>query len=138
MQGEGAERAVRINIDAEDLQVFAGIIDEAGDLLDRGRGGGDVGIVRDERIGPFVEAEAIPDDLEIGLPRHDVDRGAERFQRAVIHDLDAEKNGHAQRDAHDVQRGQRRMPRVVAQAVGEEEAEHGCWVRLCHENRRVR
>ena len=42
----------------------------------------------------------------------------------MIHDLDAEKNRHAQRNAHDIQRRQRRVPHEVAQAVDKEEAEH--------------
>ncbi len=121
---KGAERAVGENIDAEELQVFAGEIGEAGDVLDGGRGGGDIGIVRDDGIGVFVEAEAVAGNFEFGFARDDVDRGPERFERAVIDDLNAEKNRDPQRDAHDVQRRQRRMSREVAQAVGEEEAEH--------------
>ena len=124
VQLEGAERAVGKDVDAEKLKIFAGIIGEAGDVLDGRRGGGDVGIVGDDGIGLFVEAEAVADDLQVGLARDDVDRGAERFERAVVDDLDGQENRHAERDAHDVERGERRMPREVAEAVGEEEPEH--------------
>jgi len=72
----------------------------------------------------LVETEAVANDFEVGLAGDDVDGGAEGLEGAVVDDLDAEEDGDAERDAHDVQRGERRVPGEVAEAVGEEEAEH--------------
>ncbi len=121
---EGAERAVGEDIDAEDLEVLAREIGEAADLLHGGCGGGEIGMRGDGGPGFLIEAQAIADDLQVRLARHDIDRRTERFQCAVVDDLDAEKDRHAERDANDIERGEDRVPREIAEAVGEEKTEH--------------
>ncbi len=121
---ERAQRRVGENVDAEQLQVLARMIRQARDVVDGRRGGEDVGVVRHERIGRLVEAQAVADDLQVRLARDNVDRRAERLKRAVVDDLHREKHRHAKRDADDIERRQRRMPREVAQAVREKEAKH--------------
>ena len=124
LQLKRAQRRIGENIDAEQLQIFAGIISEARHILHRRRGGDNIGIVVDNGPRLLIKAQAVANHLEVRLARHDIDRGAKRLQRAVVDDLHRQKNGHAQRDADNVQRRECRMPREVAQTVSKKKAEH--------------
>ena len=115
---EGLERRVGERIDAEDAEIFAGVVGEGEESLDNGGGGGDAGDFRQSGKQGFVEGSA---HFEIGLAGEEFDAGAERAVRAVVGDHDGEENADAEGHAGDVERGEELVPTVMAQHLPEKD-----------------
>ena len=100
-EAEGAEGVGGEDIDAEDSEVFTGVVGEGNDAFDLAGGGADAGLFCEGGPEGFGDVAA---DFELGFAGDEIDAGGEGAVGAVIGDLDRDVDGDSEGDAEDVEK----------------------------------
>jgi hypothetical protein len=109
--------------DADDAEMFAGVIGEGDVGLNEGGGGGHARVLGNRgKEGFFEVVSRGRADFEVAFSGDDIDPGAEAFGGGVVGDLDGEVDGDAESDGEDVKEGDEPVSGGVSKDGGVEES----------------